>query len=235
MNADVNASAAIAFSKLAALTTGSILIGTANVAAALDVKGDGKILVGNGSTATSVAVSGDVTLDNAGATTVTDLTISSEAQGDILYFDGSNWVRLAAGTSGQNLITAGAGSNPYWGAASTVTASKLVSPFTIEGGTYDPSTTITTQTTSAAALTIPDLGGVAQEWCFTKQAQTLENKTLTAPKIATTGAICDAGGDEYLVFTEDTTPVTYIGITSGDSGVAPIVSGAGETNTHLML
>jgi hypothetical protein len=64
------ADAAVEFAKMQALTTGSIIIGVADVAAALDVKGDGKILVGNGTTATSVAVSGDATLDNAGALTV---------------------------------------------------------------------------------------------------------------------------------------------------------------------
>lgn len=95
-NADIKASAAIAHSKLANLT-------------------DSYVLVGNGSNVpTGVAVSGDVTLANTGATTVTDLTISSEAQGDILYFNGSNWVRLAAGTSGHFLKTQGTGANPIW-------------------------------------------------------------------------------------------------------------------------
>lgn len=37
---------------------------------------------------------GDVNI-NAGVAEVQDLTIASEAAGDILYFDGSNWVRLA--------------------------------------------------------------------------------------------------------------------------------------------
>jgi len=55
--------------------------------------------------------------------------------------------------------------------------------FLLEGGTFDPPTTIVTQTSSAAALSIPDLAGVAQEWVFTKKAQTLENKTLTSPII----------------------------------------------------
>lgn len=55
----------------------------------------------------------------------------------------------------------------------------LESGFTLEGGTYDPVTTITTQTSSAAALTIPDLAGVAQQWVFTKKAATLENKTIS--------------------------------------------------------
>ncbi len=35
-------------------------------------------------------------------------------QGDILYFDGSNWIGLAAGTRGQFLKTNGLGANPSW-------------------------------------------------------------------------------------------------------------------------
>jgi hypothetical protein len=38
----------------------------------------------------------------------------SEAQGDILYYNGSAWARLPAGTSGQALLTQGAGANPQW-------------------------------------------------------------------------------------------------------------------------
>lgn len=39
----------------------------------------------------------------------------SSAQGDILYRNGSDWTRLAAGISGQVLKTQGAGANPTWG------------------------------------------------------------------------------------------------------------------------
>jgi hypothetical protein len=53
-----------------ALTTGSILLGTANKAAALDAKGDGKILIGNGTTAAMQSLTGDVTITNAGATAI---------------------------------------------------------------------------------------------------------------------------------------------------------------------
>jgi hypothetical protein len=133
------------------------------------------------------------------------------------------------------LKTQGAASNPIWDTVTAGAASGLASPFTIEGGTNDPSTTVTAQTVGAAALTIPDLANVAQQWVFTKVAQTLENKTLTAPIIATGGKIVDAGGDEYLVFTEAATPVTYLEITSGNTGVAPELKGAGETNTSLKL
>jgi hypothetical protein len=45
---------------------------------------------------------------------VTDFSITSQAQGDVLFFNGSNWVRLAAGTDGYVLTTHGAGQNPTW-------------------------------------------------------------------------------------------------------------------------
>jgi hypothetical protein len=47
----------------------------------------------------------------------TDVGTTITTQGDILYRDGSGLARLAAGTSGQALITGGAGANPSWGSA----------------------------------------------------------------------------------------------------------------------
>ena len=44
----------------------------------------------------------------------TELAMSSDAQGDILYYNGTDYVRLAAGTSGQFLQTQGASANPQW-------------------------------------------------------------------------------------------------------------------------
>lgn len=66
------------------LATGSILLGAAGVAAALDGKGDGKILVGNGTTMTSVALSQDVTITNAGVATIAkinNLATAAEVNG----------------------------------------------------------------------------------------------------------------------------------------------------------
>ena len=52
--------------------------------------------------------------------TLSDVTLTSVAQGDILYYNGTAWVNLAHGTSGQFLKTQGASANPIW---ATVTAS----------------------------------------------------------------------------------------------------------------
>lgn len=51
----------------------------------------------------------------------TEIVIGSDAQGDILYHNGSAYARLPAGTLGQALITQGAGANPIWGAGGKVT------------------------------------------------------------------------------------------------------------------
>ncbi len=39
---------------------------------------------------------------------------ASPAQGDILYYNGTTWVRLPAGTAGYLLKTQGSGANPAW-------------------------------------------------------------------------------------------------------------------------
>lgn len=71
------------------------------------------LFVGNGSNvATDVAMSGDATISNTGAVAVTKLTITSAATGDLLYYNGTAWVRLPAGTIGQ-VLTMGA-SIPAW-------------------------------------------------------------------------------------------------------------------------
>jgi hypothetical protein len=54
----------------------------------------------------------------------TDVGTTITTQGDILYRDGSGLQRLGAGTSGQALLTGGAGANPSWGSVSAVAGTK---------------------------------------------------------------------------------------------------------------
>lgn len=57
---------------------------------------NGKIWIGDGSgIAQEKTMSGNGTISNAGALSVSDLTITSQAAGDVLYCNGTNWVRLA--------------------------------------------------------------------------------------------------------------------------------------------
>jgi hypothetical protein len=50
----------------------------------------------------------------AGAVTGAKLAMGSDAQGDVLYHNGTAYARLGAGTSGKFLQTKGAAANPVW-------------------------------------------------------------------------------------------------------------------------
>ena len=47
----------------------------------------------------------------------TKIALGSDAQGDFMYYSGTDYVRLATGTSGQAILSGGAGANPTWGSA----------------------------------------------------------------------------------------------------------------------
>lgn len=90
VNADVNASAAIDYSKLAALTSGNILVGSA------------------GNVPTSVAVTGDVVISNTG---VTAISAGAIVNNDINASAAIAFSKLAALSSG-NIIVGNGGSQP---------------------------------------------------------------------------------------------------------------------------
>lgn len=52
--------------------------------------------------------------DNGVSKRIVTMRDSTLAQGDVIYYDGTNFVRLAPGVSGQALTTFGAGGNPAW-------------------------------------------------------------------------------------------------------------------------
>ena len=56
---------------------------------------------------------------DAGSVDGAALALTSQAQGTVMYYNGTTWVVLAPGTSGEALKTQGAGANPVWGAVSS--------------------------------------------------------------------------------------------------------------------
>jgi len=174
-NAKVNAAAAIVYSKLN--LTGGIVNADVDASAEIDWS--------------KLAVSTDIST----AGNVTDLTLSGETTGDIVYFDGTNWVALPA-TS----LPAGV-------------ASGLAASVTIDGGANDIVQTTTTQTVGAGALTIPDFAGVADVYTFNTLASSLLNKTLddATVKFADTA---DATKDLFFSLSGATTAKTMTVVSS---------------------
>ncbi len=131
---------------------------------------NGKIWIGNISNLPAEqTLSGDVAITNAGVATVqdnsvdgTDIALGSDATGDIMYYNGTDWVRLGSGTTGYVLQTTSGGA-PAWvsstkndkaqnglniqTAAPNATASD---PYVELGGTLVRNTTITQGTNSLA-------------------------------------------------------------------------------------
>jgi len=151
--------------KLANMTQGTVKVGGASDAPTdLDAKTDGYILIGDGTDVNSVAVSGDVSITNAGVTTVTDLTISGETQGDLLYFDGANWVRLADGSADEVLTSDGAGGLSWTTKTSSDAVADTDIKFENESANCNGVTTVFTIDSSPIANSVQVyLNGLLQE------------------------------------------------------------------------
>lgn len=146
-----------------------------------------------------------------------DFSISGQAQGDILYFDGTNWVRLPPGTAGQRLETQGAGADPTW----ENEQSNLTGDVTSVG--------LTTTTVTNANLT-GDVTSVGN-------AATIPSDTITVAMLAdgTDGELItwDAAGGAATVAVGTAGDV----LTSGGVGVAPtfVTPAGGEGLSNVIF
>ena len=96
VNADVSATAAIAVSKLAAMT----------VSSAVATDSSGFLTTVSGVSATEVGYLANVTSDiQAQLDARLSVTLTSVATGDLIYYNGSAWVNLPRGTNGQALYS----------------------------------------------------------------------------------------------------------------------------------
>ena len=97
-----------------------------------------------------------------------------------------------------------------------------------DASAYLVTETLAAQTTGTAALTIPDFGGVADEYTFKTKSQTMANKTLTSPVIATGLTASGSASNDFSSSTG--TFKTSSGLTTIGGGVVEstaALSGAG--------
>lgn len=72
----------------------------------------------------------------------TQIALGGDARGDIMFYNGSNWVRLAAGTADKFLQTKGSGADPIWALAEIARRSSIsTTSGTAHGFTSIPSGT----------------------------------------------------------------------------------------------
>ena len=90
---------------------------------------------------------------------LSDVTISSVAQGDLIYYNGSGWVNLSVGSSGQVLTISGG--LPAWGGSGTVTSVSVVTANGVSGSvataTTTPAITLTLGSITPSAIQISGL------------------------------------------------------------------------------
>lgn len=128
----------------------------------------------------------------------------------------------ATGTTSTNLVfsTSPTLTTPVLGVASaTSLATSAASPLLLTNGQL-VTIALTSQTTGAATLTIPDFASVSDEFTFKTKAQTMSNKTFVAPVLGTpaSGTLTNCTGLPVAGITASTS--TALGVGSIELGAA---------------
>jgi hypothetical protein len=138
---------------------------------------------------------------NAYSARLADISGITYAQGDVFYYDGSNIVKLAAGTSGHFLKTQGAGANPVWASAGAGGGGKWHKDLSVL--LYEPPTTNYATLSTRNARPVLAFDATTQEgalWSFavpdTYAGGDLKVSVYVMAASATTGTIGFVGAFE---------------------------------------
>jgi hypothetical protein len=292
VNADINASAAIGYSKLATMSTGQVLLGNAGTPTATTLSGDvtvgatgvtaiasgvivdadvnasaalaysklatmatGSILLGNAGTPTATALSGDVTVGATGVTAIgaskvtnamlagsIDLTTKvtnalpianggtnnaslAVTAGGSVYTDGSKLVNTGAGTAGDFLRSAGS-SAPAWTAFIAPNIQSLTS-----GSTYNKAYAFVITSGSATAGATYTNNGITFTVLRTVSSATLVYMNGSgAPTASGTLTKASGTGDSSLTFSISRAPI-YLRVRMVGAGGGGGEAGAGNAGS----
>ena len=177
----------------------------------------GLVLADDVNTFDSAALAGRLTDESGSAGVFPRFNLTTPAQGDVIYYNGADWVNLAPGTSGQVLHTQGAGANPVWDADDGA------------GGGAPTDATYITQTASGSLSAEQALGALASGMLSsTTTTGVVAARTLTG----TAGAITVNNGDgsanpTFTLPSAITVPTSYaIGSDPADAGVIRLENAA---------
>jgi hypothetical protein len=177
----------------------------------------GNILIANGTDFRSTTIAGDATLASDGALQIadnsvdgTDIALGSDAAGDVMYYDGSNWIRLQKGSDDQ-VLTLSSGV-PSWedapgGSGSSTNTVVKTTNYTMSAsdnvGVSTAATTITFTLPSAASA------GSGRVLFFYARASTLTVSVFSGDSIYNI-----ANGSEVTTLTDWTIFLASDGVNS---------------------
>lgn len=172
--------------------------------------------------ATGVGLTGGpITTTGTIATTgvLADLAGITWAQGDIIYYNGTNLTHLAPGTSGQLLKTNGAGANPTW---ATVSGTGTVTSVDVSGGTTGLTTSggpITGSGTITLAGTLGTANGGTNLTTYTQGDLLYASSSSVISKLAK-----DTNSTRYLSNTGTTNNPAWaqVNLANGVTGNLPV-------------
>ncbi len=171
------------------MTEGYVVSGTDIIFDSAPPSGSSYFIINMGTTI-AVGTPGDNTVSTAkivnNAVDGTKIAMGSDAQGDILYYNGTDYARLAAGTNGHYLKTQGSGANPAW-AAVDATPTTTRGDIIYRGASADQRLA---KGTSGQFLKIgandpewADVVGAVADGCIYENSQTISNNyTIGANK-----------------------------------------------------
>lgn len=200
-----------------------------NTLAEAGIQPAGSYLTGN----QTITLSGDVTGSGTTAITTTiadnsvdgtDIALGSDAQGDIMYYNGTDWARLGAGTSGQVLKTQGTGANPVWAADNNAggTVTSIATNNGITGGTITTTGTIGLTGQALALHNLATSGIIVRTG-----AATVAARTITAGNGITVTNGDGVSGNPTIAANFGTTAST---VAEGNHTHTNMVTGTGTTN-----
>lgn len=154
---------------------------------------------------------------------VANSTAITAGSGVVFSGNGSSLTNLAAA----NITGIVSGANGGTGVNNSGKTITLGGNLTTSG-----SFNITLTALGTTSVTLPSSGTIAT----VSGVETLENKTLTAPKIANGGFIADANGNEQITFTTAASAVNHLRVINAATGNMPvIISDGADTNIGLVI
>jgi len=157
---------------------------------------------------------GDLVVLQGNASDGWDMKIISAEQGDILYYDGTDWSKLGHGTSGQFLKTGGHGANPAWENSNwTVFQNIVVSgEIKVPSGDTDYICPLIVSVPANYTCTLKNIryrinGGTSVSFRLQKNGSDITNYGTSGSPLSCTGTRAETASDDTLADNDSLAPV----------------------------